>query len=499
MKISLKTLEGYSILRTCVDSHHAGFRTLKFRLDLVVFGKECGLMHVPVLLSKKIRISLNTKNHSGEEMYTVEAKALNGLRTLLDRIADHQRTKNATETMFRTTSGRMFGAALFALVLRNTVGDFYLEISHGLHLTVNDGILTVFFLLVGKEIREEFLPGGMFHNPVSALLPIMCAAGGMVMPAVQYWVAAQIFEPEIARGLIVPTATDIAFGVAALSMALPRSRFSTMLRLFVLTMAIADDVGGLVAIQIFYTEEWDLASLQLGGLLVFASSILSLLMWKRWEIKDYRWYLVVPGIMFWAGFETAGLHAVLSGAFFVWLMPHEHSNKGIFSLAESRRRDALNRMETALKPHLEWILPLFAFVNAGVLIEVDNAAGIETTGITLAALVVGKVTGVVLVAAIGVFMLGLKLGFPFRFVVHGSFAMTIGFTVSIFAADLAFEPGPIQDGLKLGAFLSAITGVVLLKFSQKLLRLDEFEDPTYVEENSAEKGNSHSPQVLQPA
>ncbi|RMD78145.1 MAG: Na+/H+ antiporter NhaA [Gammaproteobacteria bacterium] len=368
----------------------------------------------------------------------------------------------------------LLGAALLALLAANSplrpyyqgLLDLHLGIRLGelsldkpLHLWINDGLMALFFFLVGLEIKREWLVGQL-RDRRRAVLPAAAAAGGMAVPALVY-VAVNWGDPEGLRGWAIPTATDIAFALGVLALLGPR--VPAGLKLFLLALAILDDLGAIVVIALFYTAELSWASLAGAGLVV-------LLLWllHRRGVTALPPYLLL-GLALWVTVLQSGVHATLAGvvaALFIPLRP-----------PPGDRETVLERLEHELHPTVAYvILPLFAFANAGLPLE----------GLSLADLLdpvpLGVLLGLFLGKQAGVFLgawLAVRLGWaqPLPGVgwlqLYGAALLCgIGFTMSLFIGSLAFEeagaPSPAVDerlGILLGSLLSAVAGYGVLRRS----------------------------------
>jgi NhaA family Na+:H+ antiporter len=375
-----------------------------------------------------------------------------------------------------------------------SIGFGDLVFAKSLHYWVNDGLMTFFFLVVGMEIRREIYEGSLAHLR-EATLPLIAAFGGVTVPAVIYLSLNHGALTE--RGWAVPTATDIAFAVGVL--ALLGSSVPRNVRIFLLALAIIDDIVGVLIIAFFYS-----GGLDYHGLFLAAAGILAVLGLQAIGIGSANAY-ALPGALLWFGLLWTGVHPALAGVVLGLLTPvvplrrEEHPlETATRALSDLRRQNApaahpnpparplkmlrraqkeflapVTRIQTALHPWVAFgILPLFAFANAGV-----NLSGVDLTladpqkvmlGV-LASLVIGKPLGVIgatwlavrgglcrLPAAVtwsGVCLIGLLAG--------------IGFTMSIFIAALAFEQPPLLDAAKVGILLaSSIAGALGLAWGK---------------------------------
>lgn len=318
-----------------------------------------------------------------------------------------------------------------------------------LHLVINDGLMVIFFLYVGLELKRETVEGP-FKNPREAALPIVGAVGGMAAPALIY-IALTAHEPTYLRGWAIPAATDIAFAVGALS--LLGTRVPSGLRLFLLALAIVDDVGAILVIALFYSS--NILGWALGGAI---ASFIAMLMLNRAGVKTLWPYWLI-GVITWGFMLLSGVHATIAGVLTAMAVPMRRADG----------RSPLIAAEHALKPWVQFgIMPIFALANAGIVLD---GAGVETLthpitlGIALG-LILGKPLGIGLAsyAACGV----LRQRAPARFPLMIGTAMLagIGFTMSLFIGNLAFGTGelatPVRFGVLGGSLISAVLGVALL-------------------------------------
>ena len=364
-------------------------------------------------------------------------------------------------------------AALIALVLANSLlSDYYtallnipvhirvgaLEIAKPLLLWINDGLMAVFFFVIGLELKREFVEGEL-SDPQKIVLPALGAIGGMAVPAAIYMLVNK-GDPLATSGWAIPAATDIAFALGIL--ALLGSRVPSQLKIFLVSLAIFDDIGAIVIIGLFYTS--DLSTTALGSALA-CIVVLAFFNWRG--ILNISLYILV-GLIMWVAVLKSGVHATLAGVVLAAFIPMtKDPNTG---------HSPLHTLEHDLHGSVSYvILPVFAFVNAGVSIQgmtLEQILGPVPVGIALG-LVVGKQIGV-----FGLCWLGIKLGIaklPGKvdwLMLYGvSILCGIGFTMSLFIGSLAFEdansPYLYQDriGILIGSFISAILGYFVLRFA----------------------------------
>jgi Na+:H+ antiporter, NhaA family len=328
-----------------------------------------------------------------------------------------------------------------------------LKISKPLLLGINDGLMAIFFLVVGLEIKREILEGEL-SSLDRAGLPAIAAIGGMVAPAALY-LACNWSDPAAAQGWAIPAATDIAFALAVL--ALVGRRAPASLRIFLLALAILDDLGAIVIIAIFYTTDLSPLALALAGAGLVALAALN------WAGVTRLAPYVLVGLFLWVCVLKSGVHATLAGVALGLAIPLRASDE--------HGRSPLRQMEHALHPWVAYmILPLFAFANAGVsLAGLSPAILVEPVPLGIAlGLFLGKQLGV-MGATWGAIRLGLgRLPEDANWLQFYGMAMLtgIGFTMSLFIGGLAFEDvgysAAVRIGVLVGSLLSGIAGFLLL-------------------------------------
>tara|TARA_B100000780_G_scaffold242885_1_gene185873 strand:+ start:437 stop:1609 length:1173 start_codon:yes stop_codon:yes gene_type:complete len=364
-------------------------------------------------------------------------------------------------------------AATIALIISNSNFDTlyfgvmkkYVSLGIGsfsLKLTVihwiNDVLMTVFFFLVSLEIKREIVQGEL-TNPKQALLPIIGAVGGMVVPAAIY-IIININSPETLNGWAIPTATDIAFSLGVLS--LLGKRVPISLKIFLTALAIIDDLGAIVIIAFFYS-----GNIEVYYLLLMLAAVLVLVALNKFNIRAFIPYLFI-GILLWEFTHQSGIHATIAGVLLALLIPHDKKNK---------KKSLLLKLEHAIAPYVAFgIMPLFAFANAGVSLKGINLGSLLNPvplGI-LCGLFFGKQIGVFLFAYISVKLnLAQKPNNSNWIALYAVSVLTgIGFTMSLFVGNLAFVNSPIYlDGVKIGvlsgSLLSTLLGYFLLMFATK--------------------------------
>ena len=359
-------------------------------------------------------------------------------------------------------------AAIIALIISNSylselyfsTLDKYLFIginNFGLKLSVlhwiNDALMAIFFFFVTLEIKREFLQGEL-SNIKQALLPIIAAVGGMLVPALIY-VFINLGDSETLTGWAIPSATDIAFSLGVLS--LLGKRVPLSLKVFLTALAIIDDLGAIVIIAIFYSGDLSIKYLSL-MLLAFVF----LLGINKFNIKKILPYLIA-GIFLWDFTHNSGIHATIAGVLLAMTIPHRKKEKD-FSL--------LIKVEHAISPYVAFgIMPLFAFANAGVSLEglsFESLLNKVPLGILLG-LFVGKQLGVFLFSYIAIKAKVAQMPNNSNwFNFYGVGVLTgIGFTMSLFVGNLAFvENMQYMDGVKIGvltgSLLSTLFGYFLI-------------------------------------
>ena len=359
-------------------------------------------------------------------------------------------------------------AAIVALVLSNTnFSGLYFKIlntnlligtaSFGIDLSIlhwiNDALMAVFFFIVTLEIKREFIHGEL-SKPKQALLPIIGAVGGMAVPALIY-VIINFETGYTLKGWAIPSATDIAFSIGVLS--LLGSRVPISLKVFLVALAIIDDLGAIIIIAFFYSSE-----LQYNYLLLMIISFIVLLLLNKFNVKKFAPFFSI-GLLLWYFTHGSGIHSTISGVLLATTIPHKKNEKD-YSL--------LLKLEHMLSPYVAFgIMPLFALANAGVVLK-----GISLSSL-LAPVPLGILTGLFFGKQIGVFLfsfISVKLKFAEMpsnsswIKLYGVGILAgIGFTMSLFVGNLAFvdysnEMGGVKIGVLSGSFLSAVVGYFML-------------------------------------
>ena len=349
-------------------------------------------------------------------------------------------------------------AWLFDMPVEIRVGP--LQIAKPLLLWVNDGLMAIFFFLVGLELKRELIEGEL-SKPGNILLPAVGAIGGMVFPAVIY--AYINWSDEVAlAGWAIPAATDIAFALGILT--LLGSKVPTSLKVFLVSLAIFDDIGAIIIIALFYTD-----GLSTSALIIAAVSIATLFVLNRRGSTSLVPYVFV-GVILWIAVLKSGVHATLAGVVLAIFIPMRHPERPSHS--------PLRALEHDLHPVVAFvILPIFAFANAGI----------DLQGVTLEYVLhpvsLGVMAGLFLGKQLGVFLfcwVTVKLGFaslPSGSGWLGLYGIAllcgVGFTMSLFIGSLAFEnAGEVmfdeRIGIMLGSLISGLAGYLMLRHACRL-------------------------------
>ena len=363
----------------------------------------------------------------------------------------------------------LIGAVLALLISNSAWEHFYADLLHhpftvlnteikSLEFWINDGLMALFFLLVGLELKREMLEGQL-SEPSQIILPTIAAVGGMAGPALIY-VAFNWGDPVTMNGWAIPSATDIAFSLGVLT--LLGSRVPLSLKLFLMALAIIDDLGAIVIIALFYSGELQLTYLAFAAMTLALPIIL--FQWK--QISSLTVYLII-GLFLWFFVLKSGIHATLAGVALAFVIPNQKDSHG---------HSPLHRLEEGLHPWVAYaILPIFAFANSGVSFEgmgLDILWESVPLGIVLG-LFFGKQLGV-----FGLTWLAIKLGFAKLpegatwMTIYGvSILCGIGFTMSFFIGSLAFTAPEYMDQVRLAvllaSFLAAIVGYLVLFLATK--------------------------------
>ena len=365
----------------------------------------------------------------------------------------------------------MLTAAIIAMLAANSpLADLYgellditvavqvgaLSVSKPLLLWVNDGLMAVFFFLIGLEIKREVMEGEL-SSVSQIVLPAVGAVGGMVIPAAIYiWMNRG--DPIALDGWAIPVATDIAFALALLSVF--GSRVPTALKVFLLTLAIFDDLAAIVIIALFYSGDLSVGALLIGAVALFIAIIMN-----KTGVTRISGYILL-GIVLWVAVLKSGVHATLAGVLIAFCIP----------MRDKQGDSPLRKLEHDLhSPVMFVILPVFAFANAGLSLagmSISDLAHPVTLGV-ISGLFIGKALGILAFVGLGVALRLVQLPKNVNWiqVLGVAFACGIGFTMSLFIAGLAFEHGSDDYysgdrlGILVGSMLSALVAFVLLHFS----------------------------------
>lgn len=378
-----------------------------------------------------------------------------------------------------------------------TLGVVQHELSLSLHEWINDGLMAVFFLLVGLEIKRELLAGEL-SSARQAMLPIACAIGGMVVPAAIYLIFN--FGGSGSHGWGIPMATDIAFALGALNLVAPRAPIGA--KVLLTALAIVDDIGAVLVIAFFYSE-----AIVWSALGAAALTLLVLIGFNRIGVCRL-WPYLLGGVVLWYFVHESGVHATIAGVALAFTIPtHTRINAAEFSREARSLLDRFDRKETgdlqvltssgqqeslfALERASEGVaapilrlehalhnfsafvaMPLFAFANAGVQIELSMQHAEIGLGI-LAGLIIGKPVGIVSGALVAVKtgIARLPQAVNWRSLLGYAFLAGIGFTMSLFVAMLAFADTALVDaakrGIIVGSLFAGVAGAVILKIGSR--------------------------------
>ena len=368
----------------------------------------------------------------------------------------------------------LIAAAVLALIINNSPLSYLysglldvpvavqigaLNIAKPLLLWINDGLMALFFLLIGLEVKREVVDGHL-SKPSQVILPATAAVGGMVVPALIYWFINRD-NPAAVAGWAIPTATDIAFALGVL--ALLGKRVPVSLKLFLMTLAIIDDLGAIIVIALFYS-----GTLSSVSLLLAAACLVVLIAMNRLGVVKLGPYMVI-GLILWVCVLKSGVHATLAGVALALCIPLRTRN------AET---SPLLALEHALHPWVAYaILPLFAFANAGVSLAgmtVESFTHPVPMGIAVG-LLLGKTVGVFGLTwlAVKLRLAALPAGAGWGQILGVAILCGIGFTMSLFVGSLAFAPGSSEYagmdrmGILTGSFFAAVIGYAVTAMASR--------------------------------
>ena len=380
---------------------------------------------------------------------------------------------NSFKDFFNSTSSSgiiLFSCLILSLIIANSpIGAGFntlletqigfennaVHLRYPIALWINDGLMAIFFLLVGLEIKREVVEGEL-SSPKKAILPIICAIGGAIVPALIY----SLFNSgsPTAGGWGIPMATDIAFALAILSLLSDKVPIS--LKIFLAALAIVDDLLAILVIALFYSSELHFMNL------IYAGAILGLLfLFNRLGVKNLAFYLI-PGILIWYFVHHSGIHATIAGVLIALTLPTTADEK----------ESPLEKLEHALtKPVSFLIIPIFALANTNIRIEDGMVEGLFTglgMGIVLG-LIIGKPVGILLISWLSVKLKISQLPDQAGWIhiLGVGLLAGIGFTMSIFISILSFaDPLLVQEAkfsILVGSILSGFLGYMILSFSSK--------------------------------
>ena len=376
----------------------------------------------------------------------------------------------------------LMGSALVALIAANSPGaNAYSTILHlplgpplpragilDLHGWIADGLMAIFFLLVGLEVKREWYEGRL-STPAARRLPIIAAVAGMAVPALIYLLVIG-FDPALIRGWAIPSATDIAFAIGVL--ALLGNRAPPSIKLLLVTIAIIDDIGAVVIIALAYTSSLDWIAI--GAVLVIASVMAGL---NKLGVRRL-WPYLLGFAALWLAMLASGIHPTIAGVVAALTIP----------LGTGEKRSPLKRLEHAIHPWVMFgVMPLFGLASAGVALSGGIGAIVQPLPLAvLAGLFLGKQLGV-----FGAIWLAVKAricerpqGAHWRQLYGASLLCGIGFTMSLFIGELAFPQSPAEAeaaklGILAGSLLSALAGWTVLRLASPLpAPADDAEDAT---------------------
>lgn len=372
-----------------------------------------------------------------------------------------------------TTSGLLLMAlAIVALILANSPFErFYnllldtpvevrvgaLQIDKPLLLWINDGLMAIFFFLVGLELKQEVIAGEL-SDPKKVVLPGVGALGGMLVPALVY-TAFNYDNPTAMQGWAIPAATDIAFALGILSLLGPKVPVS--IKVFLTSLAIFDDIGAIIIIALFYTSKISTTAL------IIVAFCLPILYWLNHKNVESKSVYMIIGVIMWTAMLKSGVHATLTGVLLAMFIPMESKTGG---------ESPLKSLEHDLKPAVNYfVLPVFAFANAGInILGIDSSYFLHPVPMGIAlGLFVGKQVGIFSICwlAVKAGIAKLPKGMSWSSLYGTTALCGVGFTMSLFIGSLAFEESEINNvfdervGILMGSFFSGLVGFFLLRWS----------------------------------
>lgn len=345
----------------------------------------------------------------------------------------------------------VFGAEYIAFWHRSIGFDANgILLKHSVETWINDGLMAIFFLLIGLEIKRE-LYSGELSNLKNASLPLLAAVGGMAIPASFHFLLNR--GTQFQSGMGIPMATDIAFALGVL--ALLGRRIPSALKVFLAALAITDDLGAIIVIALFYTNDLSILNLTL-AFGVFGA----LLAFNRFKVRRLSFYLI-PGAFMWYFMLQSGVHATVAGVLLAFTLPYGNGDKNSLSYTVQH---------SLHKPVSFFIVPLFALANTSITLAAGWIAGLQTTnslGIFVG-LFLGKPLGITALSLLAIRMGWSRLpaGVSWRHIIGAGFLGGIGFTMSIFITLLAFVDSQIIQSAKIAilltSLLSGTVGYVIL-------------------------------------
>ena len=351
---------------------------------------------------------------------------------------------------------------LLAISLKIEVGFFYLSLS--VLKIINYGLMTIFFFVVGLEIKRELVAGHL-SSVKKAAMPFLAAIGGMAVPAAIYFVIAGGQAPE---GWAIPVATDIALAVGLLAMMGPSVTLS--LRSFLLALAVIDDIGAILIIALVYST-----GITFSWLATALITILVIVLLGKTSVDSFLFYIVL-GLLLWYSLYRTGVHPTLAGVILGLLTPHRVMPHADFEDSDDGSVSYVEYVEAKLHPVSSFVIvPLFAFVNTGVVITSESIRDAATSAIAwgiFIGLVIGKPLGIVAAsyAASKAKAADLPDGAAFNKVVATGSAAGIGFTVALFIADLAFDDATLQNIAVVAVIVASVVSALISTAFFKLLR-----------------------------
>ena len=359
-----------------------------------------------------------------------------------------------------TIANSSFGGGYAAFMHHHADASF---IHSSLNLSVedwvNDGLMTIFFLMVGLEVERE-LYNGELADMKTAILPVVAAFGGMIVPSLIHFLLNKGTTTQ--PGFAIPMATDIAFALGILSLA--GNKIPASVKVFLAALAIIDDIGAIIVIALFYTKTVFFYYLA-GGIGIWVM----LLLFNKMRIRSL-WLYLLPGTVMWYCFLRSGVHPTLSGVMLAFVIP--------FRNADDEKNVSLRLQQFLQVPVAYIIVPVFALVNTAIVLPrhfLQHIVTPNSLGIVLG-LFAGKVIGIVSFPLLLIRLGKAKLqsDITFSFLIGIGFLGGIGFTMSMFISNLAFDDASIVTTSKLsilvGSSLSAVVGLLVLKFAKKMKR-----------------------------